>query len=73
MPTDMTQEEIDTNLNTAEEVESYDYGDVNGDDYYSVTLHKTAEGMYFRYVHAAGMAAIPTAGSGEWLDDWREY
>jgi hypothetical protein len=74
----MTDEELETLLASATEVDTYEYGDRDGDEYFSATLYKTEDGRYFRHIGSTGMAAVVSPDSGEWLTDeeaksWNEF
>jgi len=77
----MTEAELEDHLETAEEVDTYDYRNPESDDgYFSAVLKKAADGRHFRVVLQSGYdSRCAVAGNvGDWLDDhevakWRKY
>jgi hypothetical protein len=72
MPIDMTEEEQETALKSAREIDSFDFRDPEDeDDYYSAWLYKTPDGRHFRLVPTAGMNSYFAGytGTAEWLSD----
>ena len=83
MPTTMSDEELETALQTATLVDDGGYdSDVSGDedDYVIASLYRAADGRNFRQVTESGMNS-PFDGSGnigEWLDsseiaNWNQF
>lgn len=71
MPTLINDEKMQELLDTATEIDSFDFQGETEDDYFNATLHKLEDGRHFRYVTASGFNSI-FAGSwniGEWLDE----
>jgi hypothetical protein len=74
----MTDEELEPLLKSAKEVDTFEFGDREGDEYFDATLYKTEDGRHFRYVGSAGMGAAVMPHSGEWLTDkevkhWKKF
>jgi hypothetical protein len=81
MPKKMTEEEVQTHLEKAVEVERYDSENPDDpDDSINAVLYRASSGQLFRYVEMSGMSSTfcGAFGFGDWitedeLESWREF